>query len=261
MIKHTFVICAYKKSEYLEECICSILKQTIKSNVLISTSTDIPFIREMAKKYDIPLYVAEHKSDIAKDWNFAYKKANTKYVTIAHQDDIYDADYAKTAISMLEKNKKPLIFFSDYYEIKNGRKVAVTKNLKIKRILLYPLRAEILQSRKIVKRTALDFGNPICCPAVTYVKENLPEELFKQGYKSNIDWEAWELLSRKKGSFVYHPKSLMGHRVHEQSTTTEIIGSNLRTLEDVEILKKFWPEKIAKAIGKVYKKSEESNNA
>ena len=55
MIKHTFVICAYKKSEYLEECICSILKQTIKSNVLISTSTDIPFIREMAKKYDIPL--------------------------------------------------------------------------------------------------------------------------------------------------------------------------------------------------------------
>ena len=121
-MKHTFVICAYKKSEYLEECICSILKQTIKSNVLISTSTDIPFIREMAKKYDIPLYVAEHKSDIAKDWNFAYKKANTKYVTIAHQDDIYDADYAKTAISMLEKNKKPLIFFSDYYEIKNGRK-------------------------------------------------------------------------------------------------------------------------------------------
>ena len=63
MIKHTFVICAYKKSEYLEECICSILKQTIKSNVLISTSTDIPFIREMAKKYDIPLYVAEHKSE------------------------------------------------------------------------------------------------------------------------------------------------------------------------------------------------------
>lgn len=38
-------------------------------------------------------------------------------------------------------------------------------------------------------------------------------------------------------------KKLMGHRVHEGSTTTEIIGMNLRTIEDLEMLKKFWPGK------------------
>ena len=51
MIKHTFVICAYKESEYLEECIKSIKNQSIKSKVIITTSTDNLFIRELAEKY------------------------------------------------------------------------------------------------------------------------------------------------------------------------------------------------------------------
>ena len=35
--EHTFVVCAYKESQYLEECIQSVLNQNIKSNVIIST--------------------------------------------------------------------------------------------------------------------------------------------------------------------------------------------------------------------------------
>ncbi|MFQ9396492.1 MAG: glycosyltransferase [Lachnospiraceae bacterium] len=82
MIKHTFVICAYKESEYLEECIKSIKNQSIKSKVIITTSTDNLFIRELAEKYAIKLYIADHKSNIASDWNYAYSKVNTPYVTI-----------------------------------------------------------------------------------------------------------------------------------------------------------------------------------
>ena len=39
MNDHTFAICAYKESPYLEECIKSLKNQTIKSNILIATST------------------------------------------------------------------------------------------------------------------------------------------------------------------------------------------------------------------------------
>ena len=42
--KHTFVICAYKESSYLEECIVSLEKQTVKSNILMVTSTPNAFI-------------------------------------------------------------------------------------------------------------------------------------------------------------------------------------------------------------------------
>jgi len=33
--KHTFVVCAYKQSEYLEECIQSLIKQNVQSNIII----------------------------------------------------------------------------------------------------------------------------------------------------------------------------------------------------------------------------------
>ena len=78
--------------------------------------------------------------------------------------------------------------------------------------------------------------------------------------KSNIDWLAWEKLSKLKGGFIYIPKKYMGHRVHEDSTTTEIIKENIRTKEDYEMLKMFWPGFIAKFINKFYVKAEFSNN-
>ena len=50
---HTFAICAYKESKYLEECILSVLNQTIKSNVIICTSTPNDYIKRLAEKYKI----------------------------------------------------------------------------------------------------------------------------------------------------------------------------------------------------------------
>jgi len=46
---HTFVVLAYKESEYLEECINSVLNQSYKSEVVIATTTDNEYIRRLAK--------------------------------------------------------------------------------------------------------------------------------------------------------------------------------------------------------------------
>ena len=37
--QHTYSICAYKESKYLEECVLSIINQSMKSNILMVTST------------------------------------------------------------------------------------------------------------------------------------------------------------------------------------------------------------------------------
>ena len=50
---HTFVICAYKESAYLEECILSLKRQSIKSHLIMVTSTENDFIKEVAKKNKI----------------------------------------------------------------------------------------------------------------------------------------------------------------------------------------------------------------
>ena len=45
---HTFAICAYKESPYLEECIQSLMNQTVKSDILIATATPSKYIDDIA---------------------------------------------------------------------------------------------------------------------------------------------------------------------------------------------------------------------
>ena len=260
MSKHTFVICAYKESKYLEKCVKSIVSQSLKSDVIIATSTNNSFIRGVSESYSIPMIVADHESDIARDWNFAIKQAKTDYVTIAHQDDVYTTTYAEEVVGAIEKIPDAIICFTDYFEIRDGKKVRKNNNLIIKRILLFPLLMRKLAGFKLIKRMPIAFGNSICCPSVTYIKSKISEDPFTEGMKSNIDWEEWEKLSKQKGKFIYIPKMLMGHRIHQSSTTTQIIGDSSRGEEDYYMFRKFWPKSIAKLLSGVYKKSEKSND-
>ena len=176
--KHTFVICAYKESPFLEECIVSLKKQTVPTQVIIVTSTPNEHITALVEKYGIELYINTGDHGIVQDWNFGYSKCKTPYVTIAHQDDVYFPKYAERAISFLEKSIYPLIYFSDYCEIRNGKKIKTNRLLKIKRILLLPLRVKGLQKSRFVRRRSLSLGNGICCPAVSFAVDNLPNPVF-----------------------------------------------------------------------------------
>ena len=84
--------------------------------------------------------------------------------------------------------------------------------------------------------------------------------IFLSDYLCNVDWFAWEKLSKLDGRFLYIKDKLMAHRISEESTTTDIINHGIRTNEDYEIFCKFWPKFIAKMITKFYKNSEKSNN-
>lgn len=257
---HTFVVLAYKESPYLEDCIKSVLNQSVKSKVVIATSTPNSFITQMADKYKLNVITNPVRKGIGYDFDFAVNCGNTELVTVAHQDDIYDYTYAEKVIKAYKKQKKSTIIFTNYYEIKKKGKVYFNINLLIKRFLLFPLKFHFLARFKFVKRNALRFGCSICCPAVTFCKKNVSDNIFSCDLKCNIDWFAWEKLSKKDGYFYYINKSLMGHRIYSGSTTSEIINDNKRTNEDYIIFSKFWPKWIARIISNVYSLSEKSNN-
>ena len=84
---HSFVICAYKENPHLEMTIQSLLNQTIKSKVFISTSTPNDHIKGLCEKYGLELFVNPSPKNAGADWNWAYDHAPTPLVTIAHQDD------------------------------------------------------------------------------------------------------------------------------------------------------------------------------
>ena len=240
-INHTFVVCAYKQSEYLEECVQSLINQEVKSNIIMITSTPSEYIKNIAKKYNIPLYINEGKSGIGQDWNFGVSKTSTDYVTIAHQDDIYNKNYLKEIVKKIEEKKDFIIAFGDYEEIKNGKVIPLTNKMW-------------------AKKFALKFGSSICCPCVTINTKITGKEPYKINYKCDLDWDTWLEMSKKEGRFLYINKPLMKHRIHEKSETSNLIENNIRLDEDYEMLKKLWPKPIAKFVMHFYKKAIKTNS-
>lgn len=256
--RHSFALCAYKESEFLEQCLISLLAQTIKSRVYISTSTPNDHIQGIADKYNIEVFVNTGTKGITGDWNFAASKADTEYVTIAHQDDIYEPDYAEKTVRAMDRHKSPIISFSEYYEIRNGQKEFNNRLLKIKRFMNMPFR--LFPSSRFVRNRILSAANPICCPAVTFCRRGCDGFEFDPDLKVACDWEAWVRLAQYTGDFVYLAEPLMGHRIYGGSTTTEMITNGIRYEEELMIYKKYWPEPIARFLVRKYSAAYSSND-
>lgn len=261
---HQWIILAYGTSQYLESCIQSLLAQTLHTEIRIATSTPSDALTAIAARYDLPIIVHDGGS-IATDWNGAIQASDAELVTLAHQDDVYEPEYTSKILAAAEdavsRDGRPQILFTDYYELRGDKKVSDNRLLGVKAILLRPLRVQRLQRQRIFKRFALRFGSAICCPSVTFVRSELPDqsEPFHDNLSCNLDWQLWEELSRRTGRFVYIPELLMGHRIHEESTTSELIANNRRGKEDLYMLEKFWPRPVARFIEHWYQQAENSN--
>ena len=256
---HTFVILAYQESRHLEACIKSVTTQTHPSQIIIATTTPNDYIKALAQKYHLKIVTGTH-TNIGGDFDFAIHAADTPLVTVAHQDDLYTKTYTAKIIEAYQKHPASAIIFTDYFEIRNSKHIYTNTNLKIKRILLTPIRLKKSLKSRHAKRLILKFGCSICCPAVTFVTKNCPKDIFKSRFVCDCDWHAWETLSKRKGAFTFVPEPLMGHRISTETTTTDIINHGIRTKEDYEILHRFWPHPIAQILTKLYQASEKSNN-
>ncbi len=251
---HTFVIVAYKECRYLEECVSSVMKQTVLGSVIIVTSTPNEYISDIADRHGIKVIANPGGGSISLDWNYAYSQAKTELITLMHQDDLLNPHYLEYVIERLNKERHPLIAFTDNCEYFDG-KPQNSKLSKVKRLMLVPLIPRMFSNSRFVRRRILALGNAICCPSVTYVKDNLPKVLFKDDFKSNLDWECWEMLSRRKGGFAYVNKVLFYHRIHNDATTMAMINSNGRQKEDYMMFRRFWPGWIASILMHFYGKS------
>ncbi|MGX7011910.1 glycosyltransferase family 2 protein [Lactococcus cremoris] len=260
LIKHTFVICAYKESPYLEACIKSLLLQTsVKekiSTILIYTSTPNKYISSIATKYNLAVHTGIG-GGIGNDWNNALSATNTKYVTIAHQDDIYDPLYGKRILELFNSKENINLVFSDYYEIdENDERRKRNINLKIKTLAL---RILSLSDNKKYQRRIYAFGNFICCPAVSYNMEKLSDFKFDNTLKMAVDWDAWERIMKRSGFIRYIPERLMAHRIHSESETTNNTIDKNREKEEYDMFRRYWGENITKILMNFYTNNQKGN--
>lgn len=252
----TFVVCTYKECPYLEESIVSLINQTVKAKIIISTSTPNDYVKGIAQKYNIEVRVNPEGGQI-KDYNFAMKQADTPLVMLAHQDEILRNTFVEDTLFGLNHAKDPIISFTDYIEMHNDIvDEKQSKMIKIKKLLLIPSKWKWLSGTKFGKRLILCMGDPITHPSVVCVANKMPKEVFREEYKASMDWDLWERLSKQKGSFVYVDKILLHHRMNDDNQTSVLLKTtNDRYNNEYEIFRRFWPKPIAKLIMKFYSKA------
>ncbi len=258
-VKHAFAVCAYKENPYLEEAVKSVVNQTVKSEVIIVTGTPNDYIKAIADKYNIPVFVnkAPDAATMAGNLNFAIESSTADLITPVHQDDYYEPEYAKEILKGAVGHH-PIIIFTEYFEIRNGERVYKNRLLKVKELMNIGFR--LFPNSKFVRKRVLSIGCSICSPAVTFSKMKCKGFRFDGNYLNNIDWDAWIRLADRKGDYICIHKPLVGHRIHEASATSVYIYDGIRHNETMEIYKRFWPEWFAKRLIKIYELGDKSNN-
>ena len=255
---HVFAVCAYQDSPYLEACIRSVTRQSYPTKTIVCTSTPSPMIEGLAKKYHLPLFIREGKSDILADWNFAYQMADARFVTIAHQDDIYRKNYVKTLVSYAKRFSDITLFTTDSITVKGKKPIPVERLRIVKKLLRIPLRVPYWNHVSFIKKSVFRFGNSICCPACTYNKERSGEVLFTSYCKFALDWEHGIDMAEKPGRFICVEEPLVFHRIHQDAATSVCMQDSRRYQEELQIFKRLWPEKIAECFMKFYQKAYDS---
>ena len=183
----TFVVCAYGECEFLETAIKSLIDQTQKANIIISTSTKNKHITNIANKYKIKLFVNPNPGQI-EDYNFAFKQSESKLVMLMHQDEILLDTFVEDVIKALNFSKDPIIAFTNYIEMHNNEVDKKPSTMvKIKSAMLIPAKLKKLMHSKFGKRIILRFGDPITHPTVVHVASKLPKEPFRKKYKASMD--------------------------------------------------------------------------
>lgn len=225
---------------------------------MIATSTPNRHIDDLAKRYDLPVWINPAHGGIGSDWNFALEAAPTPWVTLAHQDDVYLPDFAYKTLAGLSRHTSAVLAFSRYGEIEGARIRPHSSLIRIKNMLLeLGFLGTGHASTRFFKTNALRFGCAIACPAVTLNQSSGLR--FRTDLQVDLDWAAWLQLAGGPGTFVYIREQLMLHRVHSGSETSNAINSGRRAAEDAVVLKSLWPDFIANTIIASYDLAYRSN--
>jgi len=250
---HSFVVQAYKDSPFLPACVASVCAQTHPSRVIITTSTPSAFIDEVAQRHGVEVRVNPERGGIAADWTFGLAATDARYVTLAHQDDVYYPAFAERTLETFRRNREGVLCFTGYEEIDDNGRPKSSKISKIKHLIQYLAIGgrERVAGRPL--RAILALGNTLPCSTVTYDRSRLGNFAFSQELASNLDWEAWMSLLDRGETFLHANDRLVGRRHNELTETSALIRDGRRAREDLVMFRRLWPKTISDLIAMVYR--------
>ena len=250
---HSFAVCAYGDSPYLERCLRSLAGQTVSSEKLLCTATPSPFLERLAAQYGFRYCVRDGEPGIGADWNFALHQASGDFVTLAHQDDVYAKHYAETLYRTAAAHPDLTLFTTDARILRDGRIQPRSKAEFVKKLLRVPLRLPLLSTCTAGKRLSLRFGNPIVCPSCAYRRDALGEAPFSTSRRFVLDWELLWQLAAAGGRWAVAEQSLLLYRIHSGAATAALTENHVREREERAMFRRMWPEPVTELLMRVYR--------
>ena len=247
------VVLAYGESPFLADCLNSLAAQVERTQILVATSTPSGHITQAAKAVGAEVKVNPTHRGIAADWNFGLQACDARYVTLAHQDDVYAPDFVRHSQSALSGSPDAVLAFTGYQEIDDAGAARSSRISRIKHLIETVTLGRTRRVTGARLRLYLSFGNPLPCSSVTFDRSRLPGFAFSSDYSSNLDWDAWWRLMRAGGTFVRVPERLVGRRHNVLTATARLIADGTRRTEDLTMFRRAWPRPIADAIALAYR--------
>ena len=252
---HSFVVLAHGDSPFLEGALRSVTGQTTPGHVVIATSTPSAQIDGLAKAFGVEVTVNPRKDGIAADWNFGLRATGARYVTLAHQDDVYFPRFLERTLTLFAAHPAGALAFTGYQEVDDHGAAKSSKISKVKHLLQRLIVGERETVRGARLRAFLSFGNPLPCSSVTYDRQQLGEFEFCGDYASNLDWEAWSRLQARGETFLHASERLIGRRHNALTATSQLIRDGRRRREDLAMFRRLWPAPIGDAVAFLYRAS------
>jgi hypothetical protein len=251
-VDHAFVVLAYGDSPFLAGCLASLQAQTTASRILVATSTPSEHISAAARERGAEVVVNPRRGGIASDWNFGLAAAPTRFVTLAHQDDVYYPMFLTETLAAFAAGDGALCF-TGYDEIDDVGAPKTSKISRAKHLIERLTLGRARQARGLRLRAFLSFGNPLPCSSVTYDRARLPGFSFSDCFASNLDWDAWWRLMSAGEAFVRVPDRLVGRRHNQLTTTAGHLKDGTRRKEDLAMFRRAWPPPLGDAVALVYR--------
>jgi hypothetical protein len=251
--EHAFVVMAHGDSPFLAAALSSVRAQTLASSVLVTTSTPSASIEDAAKAVGAPLLINSQGGGIAADWNFALHASAARYVTLAHQDDVYYPTFLACSLALLAANPAACLAFTGYVEIGDDDARIRSRTSLVKHALERLILGKAPAPELGRLRAFLAFGNPLPCSSVTFDRQRLGDFAFSGAFRSNLDWDAWLRLLDAGAVFVRTPERLVGRRHNRLTATSALTREGVRRREDLILFRRLWPRPAAELIALAYK--------
>jgi len=133
--KVSVVVPVYNVEKYLQECIDSIINQTLKDIEIVcvndgSTDRSLAILNEYAKKDSRVKIISKNNSGYGHTMNVGMANATGKYVAIVESDDYISSNMLETLYEVAEKNSLDFVK-SDYFTFitEDGREKTTYKSL------------------------------------------------------------------------------------------------------------------------------------